>query len=280
MLKTKLLATICVAFSLLLFQGCSKDKDATDLTTEEKEEIMSLALDFFLMDGKIFSDALNSSDNPFNTNPDNINAGVSSLNPGGAIMEITGDCPVINTEIIGNNEMTYTVDFGTGCKGIDGIQRSGKIELKYTLDLQASQMTLNITYTKFSLMKYTLNGTYQVKQIGETKQILNGKYSIEKEGVGITNTEIASETVLTDNQYVHKSSGSAVFNNDNKELKWKFKFTEPGILPLNCNYFTSGIIKFSLHNDTHVGTLNYGNGSCDSEAILNINGKERIINLD
>jgi hypothetical protein len=47
--------------------------------------------------------------------------------------------------------------------------------------------------------------------------------------------------------------------------------------PGNCHYYVEGMITFTK-NDSEA-TLDFGNGECDNQAILTIDGEIRIITL-
>jgi hypothetical protein len=52
---------------------------------------------------------------------------------------------------------------------------------------------------------------------------------------------------------------------------------EPLVKAFTCRWISKGVLRIKL-NDT-VGLLNFGNGTCDNEARLTVNGETRTIKL-
>jgi hypothetical protein len=53
--------------------------------------------------------------------------------------------------------------------------------------------------------------------------------------------------------------------------------TTPLIKSFTCKWISKGVIKISVNDQN--GTLNYGNGNCDDEATITVNGVSKTIKL-
>lgn len=275
MRKTKILFSALFALSLIVLAGCSKEKDAEEISPEEKEAIMEIAMEYLFLDTKILGDALNNG-GIFQA-PVSFPSGLSTLNPGSALSEDDNTCPMVSIESEEETSMTVLVDYGSGCTDLDGVRKSGQIELHYSIDFDKMEMLISLNYSDFGFGIYTINGTYDIRQKGETEQNFDGNYTITKEGSGATKFEITANTSRNDDGFVYNANASAVSTRNNKEFKWKYKFEEPGIMPFDCDNFTSGLIKFTHANGKQVGSLDFGDGECDNEATLTVNGKTETI---
>lgn len=276
-MKNRSIIIPLIIFSFGLFFACSKDKEAEDISPEEKEAIMEVALQYLMMDSRIYGEAFNLGEINMASRP-SLPSGLSTLNPGGNNTYEQNNCPFINVLSENETEMKLVVDYGTGCDGLDGTFRSGKIEITYTYNRQTPSLQMELAYTDFHLGEYTINGKYALTLEGESKQLYRGNYSISKEGFAPSHFEITARTERTNTGFSHTAGASATTTLNNKDYKWKYQYEEPGILNFDCeNQFVSGRVKFSLANGRNIGSIDFGDGECDGVFTVTVNGKSAVV---
>lgn len=188
-----------------------------------------------------------------------------------------------------------TVDFGSGCTGPDGITRSGKKLITVYANWKTAPAGTLISETTFSdFWVDSVNVTGNVKTFIDTaaspgplalKIITNKTFTDAK---GNTNTfiattywvQIAGDTTTTtaDNVYQITSSASGTEVLDGATaLTWTSN-TDP-LHPVmkmgDCAFRSSGALQIQLtlaEGTVFNEYLDYGNGTCDNNATITING--------
>ncbi len=204
---------------------------------------------------------------------------------------LTG-CAVVTRDTVSVPHVT-TIDFGSGCTGADGRTRSGQIIVTYDGPYRNPGTTINISFN---------NCFVDGNQVLGTKTIVNG--GINSSGHLFFNVSVNGSIVLAngsgtitwtservrewiagentpnrdDDQYSITGSANGVAANGDE-------FSASIISPLIRNlapgcrrHFVSGKVLLERTNRPD-RELNFGNGNCDNEATVTVNGHSHTILL-
>lgn len=208
------------------------------------------------------------------------------------------DCRIITFDPSKNvYPHTRTVDFGSGCTGLDGITRMGKrITEVYANEMTAAPGTLisETTFENYSVDGIGITGTVVVyidsSSTEDTlmlKSVANRTLTSSDGDVKTINgttywKRIAGSNTVIRHDDVYQITGSnygAETLDGATQITWTsmIDINNPVIKPVSCQHRTQGAIDVQLQIVTG-GTsnftehLDYGDGSCDDAATLSING--------
>lgn len=189
------------------------------------------------------------------------------------------------------------VDYGSGCVCLDGLTRAGKkIITVYAIADSSSAGTLisQTTYSNYSVEGVHIEGN--AKSYAETPanpgpkviKVVANKNLTDSKGNTKTFTATSYWTqtggagTLTRQDDVYQVTSTASGNetlDGATAIQWTSTTDplHPVIKPANCFYRTQGGLQINLHIVTGGGGdfteyLDYGNGDCDNNATLSING--------
>jgi hypothetical protein len=193
----------------------------------------------------------------------------------------------------------------SGCMGPDGRVRRGQIKTTYTNRLIVPGAESITTFLNYSIDSVTVGGTYKVKNMVEPIQITifppqyNHKWLINVVGgrLGYPNGNVvewnSTKTIeqvegshtlpIQDNVFkiIGSSNGASIRNS--VSTWWNSETIEPLFKRTTCRWIVKGKIRTVRRNLSNtspwVGILDFGNGTCDNIAILNVNGNIRTITL-
>lgn len=198
------------------------------------------------------------------------------------------DCPVITYDR-SSGIRVITVDYGNGCKGRDGIIRSGKIIIK-SLAFENLTSTREKTFVGFTTEGRKVDGVIT------TAITLNrtdfSRVSKVEEDVKIT---FADGQVLTRKASLTREHKMGVITDrtDDEILSWgTSETTRPGGMKISrvitednplvfkaaCRQIVSGVVVFT-REDGGTWSIDYGDGECDDTAVITRNGVTRTIKL-
>ncbi len=191
---------------------------------------------------------------------------------------------------------TVTIDFGSGCTGQDGHYRTGQIITVYSGPLSKTGSTATTTFNNYYFDSFSVQGTNVITNISTadtltfTTAVQNGLL-IANNGDSIVwaNTKtwklISGHLLqpLQDNMFSigGTSSGTVAVNdsiyNDSTQLytpnfvhqQWSAAITQPYIHEFTCQWIVEGEEQISLGDLQAL--LDYGNGTCDNQALLTFN---------
>ena len=192
---------------------------------------------------------------------------------------------------------TITIDFGDGVIGLDGKTRSGVITVVATGPYTEAGSTFTTTLDGYHVDDYHVQGTKIVTNNGHNDSG-NLNYDIVVTDGSITNSDGYTTTWISernrewiggqetnwltdgldgilDDTYSITGAASGVTAGDRF---FNFIITDPLIVSLNCHWIKQGVIELSPEG-LNVRTLNYGDGECDNQATLSINGNTYDITL-
>jgi hypothetical protein len=182
------------------------------------------------------------------------------------------------------------MDFGSGCTGADGIFRSGKISYLFSGPLLWPGSTATVTFNQYIVNGYGLQGSYsitnnssQASGIIFTTQVTNGMITYPD----ATNYHYAASRTYTMtagsgtpydiSDDVYSITGNSSFS-ASTGAGITFNITTPLVKAVNCHNVSAGVVSF-IYNQVVNGTIDFGNGTCDNQAILTIGTVQHTITL-
>ena len=188
----------------------------------------------------------------------------------------------------GKTPDSILIRFGDGttdCLGYDGKKRRGSIIVSYNKEVKLREQGYYqvIKYNNYRVNGYIVGGYQTMVNVGK---IANGRYqfNIERadtvilpddQGVitGISQRvrvwhEGSGTMQLADDVYATTGSGSFIRANGDE---YSVQIKEALYTPLTCNWITNGTLNIYPVDATH-RILDYGNGSCENDATINVNG--------
>lgn len=185
---------------------------------------------------------------------------------------------------------TLTIDYGTGCTGPEGKVRSGKIVAEFSGNFLDESSIAVLNFDNFSTGQYKLSGTHTITNTGVdasgnfmfTEALRNavlswGDQTIRwKADLVRTWTEGAATNFIANgaegvNDDVFLLSGSAT-GNDSNTHPFTLEITTPLVLQTGCKYIKEGILSIFPANFNE-GKVDYGTGTCDKQATMEVDGE-------
>ncbi len=183
------------------------------------------------------------------------------------------------------------VDFGTGCKGRDGHVRKGKVITHYSGRMVVPGSKAVTTFEDYYTDSTKVEGTHIIENKSTSNnrvflvRVENGKFT-RPNGNYIawsgnrTRTQIEGNgTPNFSNDDIFSVTGEAVgaLKLNNNIIEWTSAIVEPVIRKFTCRWAVKGQVK--IKRNTRTSLLDYGNGTCDDQATLTINGNVHNITL-
>lgn len=284
------LKTATALFSAFIFlTACQKQLSDTTLTVTPAEAELSQAV----------SEDDAESEVAFNEVYENVlgneTAGIGDMEPDG------GDPPPDPTQRCytvtvvprdpGVFPKTITIDFGAGCLGRDGKTRKGKIITVYTNPLVKPGAEAVTTFDGHFVNDTKVEGRHTTKNNSTsavrifTRTVIDGKLSKPngnyiKWNATHTNTQVAglgTPAFPRDDEFNITGAARGENKRDDKINTWSRLILEPLHKRFTCRWFDKGVVKITRNNIPSL--LNYGNGTCDNDATVTINGTTKNIKL-
>ena len=279
---------------VLVFNACKKASNdippatstpvlATDINTTATENARA---------EQDFSDVFSASEDAIQTKGLNKIAQVSAIINGCATVSFDSGTTISPTQW----PKKITIDFGTtGCIGNDLRTRKGKIHISLTDNYRKNGTVVTITLENYYVNDYHVEGTKTVNGKGSAGDA-NGnyyEYDITETGTitapGAT-TSCTWNSTRTRKTYIDKNgavtfyliSGTANGNNSNgKPYTITIASTNPLKIVPGCYWITQGSISIVPDNVVaNTITLNYGDGTCDDNAVVTYLGKDYAVQLN
>ena len=199
------------------------------------------------------------------------------------------DCPVITVNKTATPQI-MTIDFGTTCTGKDGKVRSGKIIVTST----AFNTFPSVRDKSFD--NYYVDGKKIEGSIAKTitkDQENNIRTAVIKENITITFPDGEGKATRIANLTRQYQRNTLLNPADNQIVSWgTVEFTrvsgvkvtktitsaDPLVFKVACHHIVSGTVSITTSNNRS-WTINYGDGSCDTKAILTIGDKTKEIKI-
>ena len=193
------------------------------------------------------------------------------------------------------------IDFGsTPCHGPDGHTRRGKIVIEYTNRLIVPGAVATTVFHDFFFDSVKVEGTQKITNTSTVSVPLTRQFKVEIINGKLTKpngnyVEWASTKTITQveglqtpdfpRDDVFKIEGSSHGRAKRGDLlvSWESNVVEPLIKKFQCRWIVKGAIRTTRGNSTSntrtVSVLNFGNGNCDNQAVVVINGVAHQITL-
>jgi hypothetical protein len=189
-----------------------------------------------------------------------------------ANVTVTGSFPAKNIKI----------DFGTGCTSPSGVVRKGVINVVLTDSLRKAGSVATITFDNYYVNSFkkegtitrtnnTVSGNRSVnrKVAGGKITSPNGKVWLHESDVNITQTA-GSETACDLRDDVYSISGTKTVTN--AKGKTRTSTTQTALQKkMSCANISEGVLK--VQGTNHYAIIDFGNGSCDNQATISIDGR-------
>jgi hypothetical protein len=290
-----------LAFSLITaitFSSCKKEESLTPLTATENDPV-ELALTQQATTEEAGSEAqfddvfnITASMNKSEVGEDlGVSANVSGLSELGSTTANTARCFTITVvpNIPNVFPKTVTVDFGTGCLGRDGKYRKGKIVSIYTNRMVVPGAKVSTTFIGYYVDSLKIEGTHITENTSNSNmqgwkvKVIDGKIINTNNNRWKKWNSIKDVLQVAGNgtpnfplDDIYKIEGAATGSNSGGHT-WSSLITEPLIKKFACPWIVQG--KVRLNRDGRTALLDYGNGNCDNQAVIYINGIPHIITL-
>jgi len=276
-MKARLLVMATI-LSASMFYSCSKD-DSPDNTTPPDDltaqELTAARIQSDLVFDDVSSEVLQ----------------VTLNGTTGAASTTSAACATvtISPQDLTSWPKTITIDYGsTGCTGINGWVRKGKISYTLTKLQRETGAVVNVSFDNFFVNGYKLEGSYSITNNGSTDanlnittRLVNGKITYP-DGKWYTRTSTinwqqvagsATASVLDDEFNV---TGEAVIKSSaNNELITSSK--TPLLRKVTCGNFVSGQLNVAYNGIA--GVLDFGGGTCDKKATLSLGTRNYEVTL-
>jgi hypothetical protein len=182
---------------------------------------------------------------------------------------------------------TMTIDFGAGCTSSNGVLRKGKLIAVLSGKIRTAGTTLAVSFDNYSVNGFKVEGNYMITNNGGTglnftRQVSNGKltypdgttwykytgtHTLAQTGGAATVTFADDNFSVTGNGITTSSAGNSLTVN----------ITTPLLKAGTCRNISSGIEQFTYN--TISGSLNFGDGTCDNQALLTVGLLSQTITL-
>ena len=202
-------------------------------------------------------------------------------------------CFTVNVipKIRGEWPKTVTINFKDGCTGKDGKVRKGRIVSIYTKPAFMPGAVVSTTFIGYQVDSFEISGTHKVTNTSTARSI-SFKVEVIQGKIINTNTgfwrkhESDHEITQLDGwnsdlnplRNGYKITGSTQGVNSNGH-RWKTQTVSPLIRKFDCRWISKGILKIWRNDLATAATLDYGDGTCDDQAILTINDRKKTITL-
>jgi hypothetical protein len=205
---------------------------------------------------------------------------------------VQGEMPVVSIDTAAAGyPITITIDYGTGIETDHGKVISGKVKVVMNGDKNTDGSTREISFTNCAVDTIGINGTSIEKFIGDnttTRKITNNSnvtFTIKDGDTLIRKGTETSEWLAGVSTPQDRSddkviiNGSITVDNATSNISYSRKITN-GLIKLgDCRYIVSGTVEYQQAG-TVIGTLDYGNGTCDNVATLAVGGTTTEVTLN
>jgi len=270
----KILFTLGITSSLLLL-ACKKDNSSGDneiATTYQLSEDQAA--------GESIADDVNTLFLEAAANAGLVNGRTAQ------VYETSGalSCAAVSVTPQNSFPKTIVIDFGTGgCTSIDGITRSGKINIALSDSVHHHGTTAVMTFDNYHVEGYKVEGsitwtnTSTPNGISWTRVIAGGKitapggnYYWLHEGSKTVHQTAGANTPLNLLDDVYSITGNHTVTNPAGKSRTA-TITEALEKKVTCHNVTKGKIK--IEGPNHFAILDYGDGTCDRVATISIDGR-------
>lgn len=263
--------TLSFGLVMVIMFGCQSDQSG--LITEN--QVPATTEESSLLAEQTFNDINSFTDSFFGT------TGLKSQS-----IEI---CPAI-TFNLATIPFSLTLDWGTGCTGIDGTTRKGKITVSLTGQMNVENSAATFSFVNFYSEGYKITGVHRITYKGFNPGTTNPRYSVFTEAkIEYPNlkfmtyraeywrilAEGASTATLEDD--VWRIEGSST-GTTAEGLSWSAKVNSALVKSAKCKWFSKGIMLITPKEQAEI-KADFGDGTCDNKVSITKEGKTTIIEI-
>ncbi|MGB1316648.1 MAG: hypothetical protein ACPG5W_00505 [Flavobacteriales bacterium] len=269
-----------IAISLLVFTGCKKFVHQNIKAASNSSLAFSTYNDVFTEINKAVSSEM----------------ALDEMANGSWNLQGSVDATVTLEPIGTSFPKTLTIDYGTESMGPDGVVRSGKIVAMFDGNFRTEGTNIEVSFDEFTKGQYAVAGKDSISNTGTdgdgnpifSEVITNGVLSwgtqevlweaaIDRTWLEGDTTNFTTDTVggtlgmagLNDDIFAVRATASG---NDSNTHPFTLEVTQSLILPTACEYITDGIMMISPANFND-GNIDFGDGGCDKQATIEIDGE-------
>lgn len=264
--KSYLILVWSICF-ITLFSACRKDRNASDNTSSAEDNALSEVT---------FDDAYDLVQDAAHYHP-----GIFKMEQD---YKILSGCATVTVDSA-STPYKITIDFGTGCVGQDGKNRTGKIIVTLTGKYRMPGTVITTTFDNYTVDGNKVEGTKTVTNMGMNSS-QHPYWKIEVKNAKITKTD---KTVITW-ESTREREFSAGFETltDPKDDEFTITGTASGVnakgvaftmniltglkLKVGCRWVCKGTLEI-LSTGKPTATVDFGDGACDNKASVTVNGK-------
>jgi hypothetical protein len=210
----------------------------------------------------------------------------------GGRLSTVESCAVVTRN---KEEKMITIDFGNGCTDRFGRERSGKIIITFRGEF-ARHADRIISFEDYFINNRKITGTIQLlnfhrndeDNLTSTRKLVDYAINYPDGNTFVKNGSVTREwiegegdTIAYNNIYKITGSYHGV-SSRGREIK--YTITEPIIADFNCHAAggflrTAGVTEVIIKNSENrkIRTVAYGDGTCDNEYTITVNGRSRTI---
>ncbi len=277
-MKTKKTWLMLVAFVAITLVSCKKDR---------AEQIEEIETTFELSESQAVSDNLNQDATEVLDEAaarENLLGADGATNPCGmptptwigscATVTVTGSFPAKNIK----------VDFGTGCTSPNGVVRKGVINFLLTDSIRKSGAVVTTTFDNYYVNNFKKEGTVVRTNTTTTgsstrsfnRTVTNGKITSpvgkvwqHSSNVNITQTAgVSTPCNLLDDVFTIEGTRTVT----NAQGKTRTSTTQTPLQKKRiCANIDQGVLK--VQGTNHYAIIDFGNGNCDNQATISIDGR-------
>lgn len=278
-MKTKFFLTI-TALALLSFFSCQKD------STLDDQIAIDLADDDAVTDA-VYEDVFNTADNATIILDQMVKNGDTKSET-----VISDSCPAITVShpLTGVWPKIVTVNYGTGCTGMNENVRKGKIVIEVTGPRLTPGSKRTVTFVDYYFNDIKVEGTKVLENMGYNNnqnllvsvRVTGGKLTLpdgkiiertvdhQREWTAglLTKNIWDDECLITGTATGKNINGVSYINTITTALQWK----------RSCRFIVAGVVKIEREGKATV-ELNYGTGDCDAKAVVTVGTETKEILL-
>ncbi len=213
-----------------------------------------------------------------------VEAGMETLAPAGRVdRDEILDCAAITHD---EENKTITIDYGDGCEGPGGRIRAGKILISYSDHRLVPGAFRETTFEGFSVDGVQVEGTRRVDNISESLDdnptfsitLTGGKLTFEDETTVTREASRVRTWIRASNPANDTTEVTGNANGSRRDgVSYTMEITERLVYKRSCwarGVFipVSGVKVFT--SGDNVAVVDYGDGECDYEVTISINGGE------
>jgi hypothetical protein len=289
--KSSQLVSLTFFFSLLMIVSCQPENSQTMTEEQQQQEASIVSSESDAEAEIVFNDVF---DDAMGVNDEVGIEGVGTMNRLNPCYTIT--ITRLNPPDI--FPVRIVVDFGTtGCRGLDGHYRRGKIITEYTNRLIIPGAVSTTRFDGFYVDTIKVEGTHKITNTSTstaTRQYTvdvtdarltkpSGNYVEWRNHKVITQIEGLSTVAPIDDIFRIEGSASGKVKKGTLLVAWESNILEPLMKKFSCRWIVKGKIRTvrvnTAANSPWIAVLDFGNGTCDNQAVITINGVSHQITL-